>query len=205
VNRTLELQQASSSLRSWGIRERIGRAIAAFVGSLLARLSLRGAVLGAGVRVNGVVDSDLQGTCRIASGVTFRGGMIPTVLRVAPGATLEIGKDCIFNYGVMFDVHDQVRIGSNCLFASLVRIADLDGDRSGPVVIGDDVWIAHGVIVQPGVRIGDGAVVAAGSVVGSEVPAGHLAAGNPARSVPLDLVSKEGPRPSPIRPLEANK
>jgi virginiamycin A acetyltransferase len=53
----------------------------------------------------------------------------------------------------------------------------------GNTVVGHDVWLGYQAIVMPGVRIGDGAVVAAGSVVGSDVPDYGIVAGNPARLV----------------------
>ena len=52
-----------------------------------------------------------------------------------------------------------------------------------PVSIGDNVWIGGSVSIVGGVTIGDNAVVAAGSVVIRDVPAGTLVAGNPARVV----------------------
>jgi len=59
--------------------------------------------------------------------------------------------------------------------------------RSGPVTIGDQVWIGTGATVLAGVTIGDGAVIAAGSVVAAAVPGRTLAAGNPARVVRQDV------------------
>jgi virginiamycin A acetyltransferase len=53
----------------------------------------------------------------------------------------------------------------------------------GDTVVGSDVWLGYQATVMPGVRIGHGAVVAAGSVVGSDVPPYAIAAGNPARVV----------------------
>ena len=53
----------------------------------------------------------------------------------------------------------------------------------GDTVVGHDVWIGYAAMVMPGVTIGHGAVVAAGSVVASDVPAYAIAAGNPARVV----------------------
>ncbi|MFL5456614.1 MAG: DapH/DapD/GlmU-related protein, partial [Myxococcales bacterium] len=53
------------------------------------------------------------------------------------------------------------------------------------VSIADDVWIGHGAIVCPGVSIGRGSVVGAGSVVRVDVPASSLAVGNPATIRPL--------------------
>jgi len=49
------------------------------------------------------------------------------------------------------------------------------------VRIGSDVWIGGGAIILPGVTIGDGAVIGAGSVVTRNVGPGVIAAGNPAR------------------------
>lgn len=53
----------------------------------------------------------------------------------------------------------------------------------GDTVVGHDVWFGYGVTVMPGVRIGDGAVVAAGSVVTAEVPPYTVVGGNPARTI----------------------
>jgi virginiamycin A acetyltransferase len=53
----------------------------------------------------------------------------------------------------------------------------------GDVVVGNDVWLGYRATVLPGVRIGDGAVVAAGAMVGSDVPPYGVVAGNPARLV----------------------
>ncbi len=54
-------------------------------------------------------------------------------------------------------------------------------ERTAPVSIGNDVWIGCRSIVLKGVSIGDGAIVAAGSVVTKDVPAYTLVAGNPAQ------------------------
>lgn len=50
-----------------------------------------------------------------------------------------------------------------------------------PITIGDNCWLGGGVIVCPGVRIGDGAIIGAGSVVTRDIPANSVAVGNPAR------------------------
>ncbi len=54
---------------------------------------------------------------------------------------------------------------------------------SAPVIIGRNVWLGGGCIVLPGVTIGDGTTVAAGSVVTQSLPANCLAAGSPARVI----------------------
>ncbi|MFC8046361.1 CatB-related O-acetyltransferase [Nocardia sp. NPDC057353] len=51
----------------------------------------------------------------------------------------------------------------------------------GDTVLGHDVWLGYGVTVMPGVRIGHGAIVAAGSVVTRDIPDYAVAGGNPAR------------------------
>jgi acetyltransferase-like isoleucine patch superfamily enzyme len=53
----------------------------------------------------------------------------------------------------------------------------------GPITIFDEAWIGTGAILLSGVTIGEGAVVAAGSVVTKDVPAGAIVAGNPARII----------------------
>ena len=55
--------------------------------------------------------------------------------------------------------------------------------RQKRVTIGNDVWIGHGAVVLPGVRIGNGAVVGANSVVTRDVPAFMIAAGAPATTM----------------------
>jgi maltose O-acetyltransferase len=59
------------------------------------------------------------------------------------------------------------------------------GATDEPVVIGDDVWIGARAILLPGIRIGSGAIIAAGSVVTRDVPAGAIVGGNPARLIRL--------------------
>jgi virginiamycin A acetyltransferase len=51
----------------------------------------------------------------------------------------------------------------------------------GDTVVGNDVWLGYRSLVMPGITIGDGAIVAAGSVVGADVPPYAIVAGNPAR------------------------
>ncbi|CAM5273954.1 hypothetical protein GCM10010261_59830 [Streptomyces pilosus] len=60
-------------------------------------------------------------------------------------------------------------------------ITDLPG--RGDTVVGNDVWFGHGGTVMPGVRIGHGAIVAAGSVVTGDVPDYCIVGGNPARLI----------------------
>jgi acetyltransferase-like isoleucine patch superfamily enzyme len=105
----------------------------------------------------------------------------------APGASIVIGADTYLNRRAEVMAKSSVRIGSHCAISWDVRILDtdyhsLDGrPATDPVQIGDHVWIGSGATVLKGVTIGDGAVVAAGSLVASDVPAGALVGGVPAK------------------------
>jgi hypothetical protein len=63
--------------------------------------------------------------------------------------------------------------------------AFFDWRRGFRVVLGNDVWIGHGAVVLPGVKIGNGAAIGAGAVVSRDVPAFAVAVGIPARVVRL--------------------
>ncbi len=66
--------------------------------------------------------------------------------------------------------------------------------RARKVTIGNDVWIGHGAVIMPGVKISDGAVIGANAVVTKDVAAYHIVAGNPARLLrtrfPDDIVAR---------------
>ncbi|MFJ8133331.1 CatB-related O-acetyltransferase [Streptomyces hydrogenans] len=53
----------------------------------------------------------------------------------------------------------------------------------GDTVVGNDVWFGYGATVMPGVRIGDGAIIAAGAVITADVPPYTIVGGNPARPI----------------------
>lgn len=97
----------------------------------------------------------------------------------------------------------SVRIGDDVLMASHVYISDnshgsYKGDNNdtspeipptkrpylvSPVNIGNRVWIGEGVIVMPGVNIGDGAVIGAHSIVNNDIPSNCIAVGSPAKII----------------------
>lgn len=123
----------------------------------------------------------------------------PVILRcLAPKARIVIGDDCGFS-GTSICAAVEVKIGARCLFGADVLIFDTDfhnhapeGRRYGapdwprisrPTIIGDDVFIGARAIISKGVTIGDGAIVAAGSVVVSEVSPRSVVGGNPARQL----------------------
>jgi acetyltransferase-like isoleucine patch superfamily enzyme len=174
-------------LRAWRSAVRIGEGCR-FLGQPIWSVADRGS-LRIGPRCTLVSDS--SGT---ALGVSR-----PVILRcLAPGASIEIGADCGLS-GVAICAASEIRIGARCLFGADSMIFDTDfhnheprGRRyavpdwaaiSKPVTIADDVFIGACAIVQKGVTIGHGAIVAAGSIVVHDVPPMTVVAGNPARVV----------------------
>jgi maltose O-acetyltransferase len=105
---------------------------------------------------------------------------------------ISIGDRTFINFdGVMLDVA-PITIGAACQLATRVQLLtathpiDPEPRRAGweygePITIADNVWLGGGVIVCPGVSIGQDTVVGAGAVVTRDVPAGVVAAGVPAR------------------------
>ena len=59
--------------------------------------------------------------------------------------------------------------------------AFFDWRRSSPVTLGHDVWIGHGAVVLPGISIGTGAAIGAGTIVTKDVPPFAIVVGNPGR------------------------
>lgn len=87
---------------------------------------------------------------------------------------VTIGADVMLAPGVMVFAESH-------LFDSLDRTIKSQGLEARPVVIGDNCWIASGVIITGGVHVGDGAVIGAGSVVTRDVEPGAIVGGVPAR------------------------
>jgi maltose O-acetyltransferase len=154
-----------------------------------SHVALAGCKVGKRVLVHGTLQLERRGRVVVGDRCVFVAGPFPTALHVGRGGTLEVGPRCYFNYGAQLEVHDSVRLGERCMFGSYVRVTDAPG---APVVVGNDVWVAHGAVINPGVTIGDGAVISAGSVVSQDVPAGMLAMGNPARLMSQQLSSPGG-------------
>ena len=117
----------------------------------------------------------------------------PLYIKCTDGAKLKIGDRCFFNHNCSITVVDNVTIGDHCMFANNLVIIDHDhkvedGRVTGnliskPIEIGNNVWCGADVVILKGVKIGDGAIVAAGAVVTKDIPAHSVVAGVPAKCI----------------------
>jgi maltose O-acetyltransferase len=110
------------------------------------------------------------------------------------GFNIRAGRNLYANFGCVILDCNSVDIGDNVFLGPGVHIYaayhPLDPELrtkgmelAGPVRIGDNVWIGGGAIICPGIEIGCGSTIGAGSVVTRSVPAGVVAAGNPCRMI----------------------
>ena len=115
-------------------------------------------------------------------------------LHVDYGSNISIGARTFINDNLTALDVASVTIGEDCQIGPGVQLltpihplepqprrAKLEAAR--PLTVGDNVWLGGGVIVCPGVSIGDDSVIGAGSVVTEDIPANVLAVGSPARPV----------------------
>ena len=121
---------------------------------------------------------------RVADSVQiFRGVLL---LLGLPQATIDLGANVFINYDTKVMAAEHISIGARTSISWNVSIMDsdfhqIDGESGPrPTHIGEHVLIGAHAIVLKGVRIGDGAIVAAGSVVSRDVPPRALVAGSPA-------------------------
>ncbi|KGG13610.1 Galactoside O-acetyltransferase [Prochlorococcus sp. MIT 0601] len=110
---------------------------------------------------------------------------------------IKIGNNLKLNTNIIIGassgeiiIGDDVLIGSNVvlraadhIFSQRDKLIQLQGHRSGKIVIENDVWIGSNCVITKGVRIGKGAVIAAGAVVTKDVSAFSLVAGVPAKKI----------------------
>lgn len=101
------------------------------------------------------------------------------------GENVFINNNCTFLDGAEINIGDYTLIGPNVQIYTPqhpmgYKERRITQEYAYPVTIGKDCWIGGGVIICPGVTIGDRCIVAAGSVVTRDVPNDSLVAGNPA-------------------------
>ena len=95
---------------------------------------------------------------------------------------LEIGGHCFFNINSSITCMKEIKIGEYCKFGNNLVIVDHDHNTSDngeefpakAIHIGNHVWVGANCVILKGVTIGDGAVVAAGSVVRKDIPANSI-------------------------------
>lgn len=108
------------------------------------------------------------------------------------GKNIKIGKKVFINACCRFQDQGGIEIGDGSLIGHNTTIATLNHDFNplkrqnltpSRVKIGKNVWIGSDCTILPGVEIGDGAIIGAGSVVTKSVPKNTIAVGNPARVI----------------------
>ena len=157
------------------------------------RVQARTAVL-----VHNTIAVELRGGCAPVLADLFkaigRDVFIEAPFHCAYGVNIDLGNRVYLNSGCTILDTATVRIGAGSMLGPNVQIycaehhKDLEHRRDGleiahPVTIGTDVWIGGGAILLPGVSVGDGAIIGAGSVVTRDVEAGQTVVGNPARQI----------------------
>lgn len=121
-------------------------------------------------------------------------------LKIEGKNNVEIGDNTSIGTYVHIWGNGGVRIGKDVLIAAHCCITSLTHDYSmkpvrlgkivsKTVIIEDDVWLGYNVIVLPGITIGKGSIVAAGSVVTKDIPPYSIAVGNPAVVIKKRIIS----------------
>lgn len=159
------------------------------------RLLRKKVFLGRNVRISGGFIVKGDGKLQIGDNCRIYGKGHPvTPFTHGRDAEIHIGNNCFLN-GTRFGCENLIKIGNECILAD-ARIMDtdfhpinpddrLDGKKGkiGEVILGDNVWIGAGSFILRDTHIGNGSVVAAGSVVKGYFGSNILIAGNPARVV----------------------
>jgi len=113
------------------------------------------------------------------------------------GAVITIGNNCRI-HGTCIHAFKSISIGNNCLIAANTNIIDANGhklsfddpenrinttDDGKEIIIESNVWIGANCLILGGVRIGEGSVIAANTIVNSDVPPRCIFAGNPGKII----------------------
>jgi acetyltransferase-like isoleucine patch superfamily enzyme len=144
--------------------------------------------IGEGSMVEGDIVCEREGACIVIGRNTFIGNSL-----LASATRIEIGDDVLISWGCNIVDHNSHAVGwkqrSRDVRDWYHNTKDWTHVLVKPVKIGNKCWLGLNVIVLKGVEIGEGAVVAAGSVVTKSVPPWTIVAGNPAkviREIPIE-------------------
>jgi acetyltransferase-like isoleucine patch superfamily enzyme len=127
-----------------------------------------------------------------ATGVNIgSGSVIHTPVRFLGMQRVSIGENSVINFGCHLDNRVGIRIGSNVSIANSTKIYSLGHDvddaffaaKGKEVTIGDYACVFSNVLIMPGVKLGKGCVVYAGSVVTKDIGEYEVVGGNPARFI----------------------
>jgi maltose O-acetyltransferase len=154
----------------------------------------RSSSLGRRVRVFGRLDVTVGNAGHLLVGERVLLISTPLPTQIVVDGVLEIGDGTFINHGCSIGATLDIRIGRRCRIGPHVLMMDNDYHRleperrderpeSRPIVLEENVWLGARAIVLRGVRIGEGSVVGAGSVVTTDLPPRSLAFGLPARVV----------------------
>ena len=149
-------------------------------------------------------ESKLETRLLVEKGATLRYDGKTTIgygsdIEVFANATLSFGGGGATNIGATIVCGDRIEIGKNTMLGRHITIRDNNGSHymnrqgyknSRPVIIGDKVWLTEQCTVMPGVKIGDGAIVGALSLVVKNVPANTLVSGHPAEVIDEEILWK---------------
>lgn len=107
---------------------------------------------------------------------------------------INIGSRVFIGKRVILDAYGKITIGDDCSIAADCKIIsgnhnfddvnlpiNKQGYKISEVVIEDNVWLGFNVLIMPGIRIGSGSIIGAGSVVTKSFPKNSIIAGNPAK------------------------
>jgi acetyltransferase-like isoleucine patch superfamily enzyme len=110
-------------------------------------------------------------------------------------AKIEIGENTTVGFHTFLFSSNSIKVGKNCLIAPFVYIVDSDHEiqkgtlineqpnNTAPIVIGNDVWLGTGSKILKGVSIADGAVIAAGAILNTNVGENEIWGGIPAKKL----------------------
>lgn len=156
------------------------------------------------VGVKRFASSKLETRILVENGATLTFGGYNSIgygsdIEVFKKSNLTIGVNSSTNIGATIICGDNISIGEGVMLGRHITIRDNNGShyisRQGykntrPVVIGNKVWLTEQCTVMPGVRIGDGAIIGAQSLVIRNIPAYSLASGHPAEVIDEDVLWK---------------